>query len=192
MSESALWADVLSDAGRRRGRHEVVDARHEGRGISREEQAAEVVARDRLKDASFKSKRAVFDVVKGEVDKHLGAKFDASLSTYYTTIACALVNAKCHDYDYEEAFKSFDAVKEVRALHEALDKIYGDVEVDDDDDDTADVLADCQFTLAYGSKVLLHNTKLKLRRGHKYALLGGNDSGKSSLMRAIANEQVEG
>ena len=27
---------------------------------------------DRLKDASFKSKRAVFDVVKGEVDKHLG------------------------------------------------------------------------------------------------------------------------
>ena len=147
---------------------------------------------DRLKDASFKSKRAVFDVVKGEVDKHLGAKFDASLSTYYTTIACALVNAKCHDYDYEEAFKSFDAVKEVRALHEALDKIYGDVEVDDDDDDTADVLADCQFTLAYGSKVLLHNTKLKLRRGHKYALLGGNDSGKSSLMRAIANEQVEG
>ena len=65
--------------------------------------------------------------------------------------------------------------------------MYGDEEQEDDDDDTADVLADCQFTLAYGSKVLLHNTKLKFKRGHKYALLGGNDSGKSSLMRAIAN-----
>jgi elongation factor 3 len=146
----------------------------------------------KLKDASFKSRRAVFDVVKGEVTKHVGAHFDAELTDHYTTIACALVNAKCQDYDYEEAYKGFNAVKDVRALHEALEKIYGDVEEEEEDDDTADVLADCQFTLAYGSKVLLHNTKLKLKRGHKYALLGGNDSGKTSLMRAIANEQVEG
>ena len=53
-------------------------------------------------------------------------------------------------------------------------------------------MCDCKFTLAYGSKVLLHNTKLKLRRGHKYGLLGGNDSGKTTLMRSIANEQVDG
>jgi len=40
--------------------------------------------------------------------------------------------------------------------------------------------------------VLLHNTKLKLKRGYKYGLLGGNDSGKTTLMRSIANEQVDG
>jgi elongation factor 3 len=53
-------------------------------------------------------------------------------------------------------------------------------------------LCDTVFTLAYGSKVLLHNTRLKLLKGHRYGLLGGNDSGKTTLMRAIANDQLDG
>ena len=36
------------------------------------------------------------------------------------------------------------------------------------------------------------NTKMKLKRGKVYGILDGNDSGKSTLMRAIANNQVEG
>merc|ERR1712003_147212 len=60
------------------------------------------------------------------------------------------------------------------------------------DDDDAEELCNCQFTLAYGTKTLLHNTKLKLRRGKRYGLLGCNDSGKTTLMRSIANNQVEG
>merc|ERR1712127_200884 len=35
-------------------------------------------------------------------------------------------------------------------------------------------------------------TKMKLKRGKRYGLLGGNDSGKTTLMRSIANNQVEG
>ena len=149
----------------------------------------------KLNDASFKSKRAVFDDVKKQTDAKLGAHFDVNdktVSDFYATVACALVNAKAQDYDFEEALGKSFPVDDIRALHATLEQMYGDVEDEEDDDDTADVLADCQFTLAYGSKVLLHNTKLKLKRGHKYALLGGNDSGKTSLMRAIANEQVEG
>merc|ERR1712194_748224 len=45
---------------------------------------------------------------------------------------------------------------------------------------------------AYGTKILLHNTKMKLLRGRNYGLLGGNDCGKTTLMRSIANNQVEG
>lgn len=63
---------------------------------------------------------------------------------------------------------------------------------DDDDDDAAEELCNCLFTLAYGTKILLHNTKMKFKRGHKYGLLGGNDSGKTTLMRSIANGSVEG
>lgn len=63
---------------------------------------------------------------------------------------------------------------------------------DEDDEDDAEELCNCQFTLAYGTKILLHNTRMRLKRGHNYGLLGGNDSGKSTLMRAIANNQVEG
>jgi len=41
-------------------------------------------------------------------------------------------------------------------------------------------------------QVLLNQTKLKLKRGYRYGLCGKNDSGKTSLMRAIANQQVAG
>lgn len=58
--------------------------------------------------------------------------------------------------------------------------------------DAEDILCDTKFTLAYGSKVLLHNTTLRLLRGRRYGLLGGNDSGKSSLLRAIADARIEG
>lgn len=61
-----------------------------------------------------------------------------------------------------------------------------------DDDDDAEELCNCQFTLAYGTKILLHNTTMRLKRGAKYGLLGANDSGKTTLMRAIANGSVEG
>jgi elongation factor 3 len=66
------------------------------------------------------------------------------------------------------------------------------VAVAEDDDDDAEELCNCQFTLAYGTKILLHNTVMRLKRGAKYGLLGQNDCGKTTLMRAIANGSVEG
>lgn len=50
----------------------------------------------------------------------------------------------------------------------------------------------CEFSLAYGAKILLNNTGLHLKRGKRYGLCGPNGCGKSTLMRAIANGQVEG
>jgi elongation factor 3 len=61
-----------------------------------------------------------------------------------------------------------------------------------DDDDGLEELCNCQFTLAYGTKILLHNTVMRLKRGAKYGLLGANDSGKTTLMRSIANGSLEG
>jgi elongation factor 3 len=61
----------------------------------------------------------------------------------------------------------------------------------EDEEDAALELCNCQFTLAYGTKILLHNTSMRLMRGAKYGLLGGNESGKTTLMRAIANGSVE-
>ena len=54
------------------------------------------------------------------------------------------------------------------------------------------VLCDCEFSLAYGNRVLLHNTRLKLKRGKCYGLIGPNGAGKSTLMRSIAADLVEG
>ena len=62
----------------------------------------------------------------------------------------------------------------------------------DEEDDDGELLCDCEFTLAYGTKILLHNTKLRLKKGFKYGLLGQNDCGKTTLMRAIAEGSVDG
>lgn len=59
----------------------------------------------------------------------------------------------------------------------------------DDDDQTPD-LCNCEFTLAYGGKILLKNARLWLKQGRRYGLCGPNGCGKSTLMRAIANGQV--
>merc|ERR1712127_86710 len=89
---------------------------------------------------------------------------------------------------YFDAAKSEENIEKVRVEAEKMMVIPEE----DDDEDDAEELCNCQFTLAYGTKILLHNTKMKLLRGKKYGLLGGNDSGKTTLMRSIANNQVEG
>ncbi|KAI9163813.1 Elongation factor 3B [Paramyrothecium foliicola] len=62
----------------------------------------------------------------------------------------------------------------------------------EEDDEEGEDLCNCTFSLAYGAKILLNQTHLRLKRGQRYGLCGPNGSGKSTLMRAINNEQVEG
>ncbi|KZV66421.1 hypothetical protein PENSPDRAFT_677026 [Peniophora sp. CONT] len=64
-------------------------------------------------------------------------------------------------------------------------------EVPEDEEEGED-LCNCQFSLAYGAKILLNTATLRLKRGHRYGLCGKNGTGKSTLMRAITNGQVEG
>ena len=44
----------------------------------------------------------------------------------------------------------------------------------------------------YGARTLLTKTRLQLQRNKFYGLLGPNNCGKTTLMRAIAAEQVDG
>lgn len=69
----------------------------------------------------------------------------------------------------------------------------GEEEVEGEaDDEEGEDLCNCTFNLAYGAKILLNQTHLRLKRGQRYGLCGANGTGKSTLMRAINNEQVEG
>jgi elongation factor 3 len=73
----------------------------------------------------------------------------------------------------------------------AMEKVVSYIEADDDDDGS-EPLCECRFSLAYGTKILLHNAELRLKKGRRYGLLGPNDCGKTSLMRAMANGELEG
>lgn len=48
------------------------------------------------------------------------------------------------------------------------------------------------FSLGYGGMLLLSHTNLRLLKGHRYGLCGRNGCGKSTLMRSIANDKLEG
>lgn len=60
------------------------------------------------------------------------------------------------------------------------------------DDDGAIEIVNADFSLAYGSRMLLNKTTLRLLKGHRYGLCGRNGAGKSTLMRAISKGQLEG
>ena len=61
-----------------------------------------------------------------------------------------------------------------------------------EEEEPGEDLCNCEFSLAYGAKILLNMAKLRLKKGKRYGLCGPNGAGKSTLMRAIANGQVEG
>ena len=85
---------------------------------------------------------------------------------------------------------------DARSIAETLRKRASPAAADEaefeEDEEEGEDLCNCTFNLAYGAKILLNQTHLRLKRGQRYGLLGPNGSGKSTLMRAINNEQVEG
>merc|ERR1711896_82854 len=82
-----------------------------------------------------------------------------------------------------------DTIEELRAKMEVASKPAEEIE----DEDTEGVdLYKGSFSLAYGTLTLLRDTKMHLKRNRFYGLLGPNQCGKTTLMRAIANEQLEG
>jgi elongation factor 3 len=64
-------------------------------------------------------------------------------------------------------------------------------ETQEDEHEEGEDLCNCEFSLGYGARILLNNTRLHLKRGKRYGVCGYNGCGKSTLMKAIANGQVE-
>lgn len=68
----------------------------------------------------------------------------------------------------------------------ALSATKADIEDEEED------LCNATFSLAYGTRVLLHQTPFKVKIGRRYGLVGANGAGKSTLMRAIAGGNLAG
>ena len=119
--------------------------------------------------------------------------------TYVSKLAANLVNNKNFESEQWETISSYLAfVSSANPSGVASDFMLrsssddaGDEEVAEDEEEGED-LCNCTFSLAYGAKILLNTATLRLKRGHRYGLCGKNGTGKSTLMRAITNGQVEG
>lgn len=82
-------------------------------------------------------------------------------------------------------------IETFRAVAEQALTDQDDAESYGGEEDGAEELCDLRFNLAYGGKILLHSTKLRLLRGHRYALVGQNGVGKTTLMNAIMTGKIE-
>lgn len=85
-----------------------------------------------------------------------------------------------------------DAKSVVESLRKKASPEAAEVDEIPSDEEEGEDLCNCTFSLAYGAKILLNQTHLRLKRGQRYGLLGPNGTGKTTLMRAINNEQLEG
>lgn len=63
---------------------------------------------------------------------------------------------------------------------------------DDDNEQEGIRIVNANFSLAYGGRMLLNKTFLKLYKGHRYGIVGRNGAGKSTLMRSISLGKLEG
>lgn len=133
-------------------------------------------------------------------DKKIASRFDVAL-VYIASIAGDLIDERdIQPYSWTQNLLPFATI----FLHEAeakeiideyrkraVDNIPAPPAFEDEEDDGED-LCNCEFSLAYGAKILLNKTQFRLKRNRRYGLCGPNGAGKSTLMRAIANGQVEG
>ena len=133
--------------------------------------------------------------------KHKSAAKAEAPVEYISAIAGQLIDEKMTDtadwmINTGEYIKSIVGEADAPAIVEQLLKkaspdFEEEAEPEADEEEGVD-LCNCTFNLAYGAKILLNQTHLRLKRGQRYGLLGPNGSGKTTLMRAINNEQVEG
>ena len=63
--------------------------------------------------------------------------------------------------------------------------------VEEDDADGTN-LCNIEFSLAFGGKILLQNTHLKLGKGRRYGVMGKNGAGKTTLLTNIGSGNIEG
>lgn len=120
----------------------------------------------------------------------------ASIDTIYAaSLAANLVNAKDFDVTQWQSLAKYLAFLTTSPdpLTIVNEWVVKSASQDDDegevleDEEEGEDLCNCQFSLAYGAKILLNTATLRLKRGHRYGLCGRNGTGKSTLMRAITN-----
>eukprot|EP00746_Dinoflagellata_sp_MGD_P000632 gnl/MRDRNA2_/MRDRNA2_101137_c0_seq1.p1 gnl/MRDRNA2_/MRDRNA2_101137_c0~~gnl/MRDRNA2_/MRDRNA2_101137_c0_seq1.p1 ORF type:complete len:1172 (-),score=274.49 gnl/MRDRNA2_/MRDRNA2_101137_c0_seq1:70-3585(-) len=127
-------------------------------------------------------------------------KVDETTAMYCANMCSTAANLRCFEEDtwtscIKPCMIDMSSEAEIQAATKAVvDKCQADLEYqeEEEEEDDAEQLCNCEFTLAYGSKIVLRKTQMKLKRGYRYGLIGKSESGKTTLMRAIANAQVDG
>jgi elongation factor 3 len=131
-------------------------------------------------------KTALGDKASGDAAFEVQAAHTAALAAMATNLRSFDSGVWAKQVGFLEPFA--DVIEDLRVKMEVASKPAEEIE----EEDTEGVdLYKGSFSLAYGTLTLLRDTKMHLKRDRFYGLLGPNQCGKTTLMRAIANEQLE-
>jgi len=150
-------------------------------------------------------KKADKEIMAARLSEGLGAaaaKIDATTLAYAATVVCHLTNLKhwvtsfwnnnITPYLAPIAGQAAAEAAVASVLTKCKEEADKEEAAAQEDEEEGEDLCNCEFSLAYGAKILLNMARLRLKKGKRYGLCGPNGAGKSTLMRAIANGQVEG
>lgn len=124
--------------------------------------------------------------------KKLKADASEEVANYVGAVMCSLAQLRHFDAAiWDSNVKSLLDLDVTSAITE-VQKLCADEEEEEEDDGEGKELYKGAFSLAYGTLTLLRDAKMNLKWNKFYGLLGPNNCGKTTLMRAIGNEQLEG
>jgi elongation factor 3 len=156
-----------------------------------------LVLKDKAKQLEINNQFRKADIIAKFISEKIQYTQDNLTIKYISEIVASLIKTKTTEKtEYYSEINPY--LNSLNLNNEFIDLLFQEAQkvislnVENIEDENEDLLCDCEFTLAYGTKILLHNTKLKLKKGFKYGLLGKNDCGKTTLMRAISEGSVDG
>jgi hypothetical protein len=104
-----------------------------------------------------------------------GLRFDPTVEVLVQVVM--ILDTRQHNSMPELYLLNITHCKGDSAIQRTLPAIVhhrGDSDEDMQDDVEGPTLANCEFSLAYGGKILLNNARLILKRGRRYGLCGAN------------------
>ena len=162
-----------------------------------------------LKESCSENENAVFHKQYSEFKDILLSEYKTNNISYndlYTESQSILVTILCNSHHFEKTtwetiFHNYiDAsLSDNSSLPSVIDNVYKIAkdtyvvkELIFEDTEEGKDLYKGEFSLAYGALTLLNTTHLHLKQNRFYGLLGPNNCGKTTLMRAISKEQIDG
>jgi elongation factor 3 len=149
---------------------------------------------DRLKSVEGSVPAACNEGLLLEKLRHNFPGIQTDVAKYAVSLSCSLGISRCFDalvWHAEFALLGLPSSSADLLMNSLRELTHGGEDEDASSEEGLD-LCNCTFTLGYGNLALLSDTRLHLKVGKVYGLLGPNGCGKTTLLRAISNEQVEG
>ena len=151
---------------------------------------------------AHKSSAELFDILNQEIKKYCITPLTCALEniSYLSELCSNMCNAYYFDYDeWFSIFNTYLQTDDKQFITNVCKNVYNKTamsfsekeEIFEDTEEGKDLYRG-GFSLAYGALTLLNNVNIHLKRNRFYGLLGPNNCGKTTLMRAISREQVEG